>query len=128
MRLNPLPPTLRDNQRYIVFEIIANEDILFENLVNAVWNTSLQLFGDVGTSKFKLWVPSTFFDKKKKRGIVRTTHNSVEEVRAVLASVRQIEGENVIIYVLGVTGTIKSARTKFLGLMNLRDFEVDERS
>ncbi|MFH1432697.1 MAG: Rpp14/Pop5 family protein [archaeon] len=128
MRLNPLPPTLRDNQRYIVFEIISKEDIAFENLVNAVWNTSLQLFGDVGTSKFKMWVPSTFFDKSRKKGIVRTTHNSVEEVRAVLASIRQIEGVNVIMYVLGVTGTIKSARTKFLGLMNLRDFEIDEKS
>ncbi len=115
MRLNTLPPTLRDNQRYIVFEVISNKDVCLETVVNAIWSTSLQLFGEVGTSKFKMWVPSMLFDASRKRAVIRTTHDSVEEVRAVLASIKEIEGESVIFFVHGVTGTIKSAKNKFLG-------------
>lgn len=124
MRLNPVPPSLKDNQRYIVFEIVSKKEVSFENVVVTVWNTSMQLFGEVGTSRFKLWVPSTLYDKVKGRGIIRTTHNTVEEVRAVLASIKEIDGESVIFYVLGVTGTIRSAKNKFLGIVDLRSFQV----
>jgi len=122
MKLNPMPPTLRDNQRYIVFEIVSKKEVAFENMVNVVWSASLQLFGEVGTSKFRMWVPSMLFDKARKKGVIRTTHDSVEEVRAVIASVKEIEGESVIFHVLGVTGTIRSAKSKFLGQVDLRDF------
>ncbi len=124
MKLNTLPPSLRDNQRYIVFEIISKKDVRLDNVVNAIWSASLQLFGEVGTSKFKMWVPSQLFDAGRKRGVMKTTHDSVEEVRAVLASIKEIEGESVIFYVHGVTGTIKSAKNKFMGQGDLRDFGV----
>ena len=124
MKLNPLPPSLRDNQRYIVFEIISKKDVQLENVVNAIWSTSLQLFGEVGTSKFKMWVPSQLFDARRKKAVIKTTHDSVEEVRAVLASIKEIEGESVIFYVHGVTGTIRSAKNKFMGQVDLRDFAV----
>ncbi len=122
MKLNPMPPTLRDNQRYIVFEIVSKKEVAFENMVSVIWSASLQLFGEVGISRFRMWVPSMLFDKAKKRGVIRTTHDSVEEVRAVIASVKEIEGESVIFHVLGVTGTIRSAKSKFLGQVDLRDF------
>lgn len=124
MKLSPMPPTLRDNQRYIVFEVISKREMTFENMVSAIWSASLQLFGEVGTSRFNMWVPSTLFDKTKKRAVIRTTHNSVEEVRAVIASIKEIEGESVVFHVLGVTGTVKSAKSKFLGMVDLRDFEA----
>jgi len=124
MKLNPIPPTLKDNHRYIVFEIISGCDILFEDVVNAIWSSSMQMFGEVGTSKLRLWIPSAFFDKDRKRGLIRTTNSSVEEARAAIAAIREIAGVKVIFYVLGVTGTIKSARSKFFGIQDLSDFEV----
>lgn len=123
MKLNPIPPTLKENQRYIVFEIISGGDVLFEDVVNVVWSSSLQLFGEIGTSKLRLWIPSAFFDKDRKRGLIRTNNNSVEEARAAIAAIREIGGMKVIFYVLGVTGTIKSARTKFFGIRDVAGFE-----
>ncbi len=124
MRLNTLPPTLRDNQRYIVFEVISKKDVRLGDVVDVIWSASLKLFGEVGTSKFKMWVPSQLFDAGRKMAVIRTTHDYVEEVRAVLASIKEIEGESVIFYVHGVTGTIRSAKNKFLGQVDLRDFGV----
>lgn len=123
MKLNPIPPTLKENQRYIVFEIISGSDIIFDDVVNAIWSSSMQLFGEVGTSKLRLWIPSAFFDKDRKRGLIRTTNSSVEEARAAIAAIREIGGMKVIFYVLGVTGTIKSARSKFFGIRDLTGFE-----
>ena len=123
-RLNPLPPTLREVYRYIVFEIIPEDDVEFDigDVVNAVWNACLELHGEAGCSKFALWIPADLYLKDKRKGIVRCTHKYVEEVRLALASITKIKGTRVIFKVLGVTGTIMSAKKKYLKLVNLEDY------
>lgn len=113
---------MREKQRYFVFEVISKKSFELPEIINAIWDMSHQLFGEVGTSEFSLWVPSNLYDKGKKRGIVRCNHYSTEKVRAVLSSIRDINNEPVLLHVLGVTGTIKSAKKKFLGITDLTDF------
>ena len=112
-RLNILPPTLREKERYLIFEIMSKEEHELADVVNAIWSTSLQLFGEVGTSAFNIWIPSNLYDKARKKGIVKCNHASVEEVRMILASIAEIHAVKVAFSVLGVTGTIKSAKSKF---------------
>ena len=123
---NTLPPTLRENARYLVFEIVSKKDFDIPEVVDAVWQGSMALFGETGASKFSLWVPFNLYDKEKKRGIIKCAHTSVEEVRAVLAAMRQIGNEPVIIHVLGVTGTILSAKKKFFGIVDLKAFQKEK--
>lgn len=122
MALNPLPANMRERERYLVFEIISNANFSLEQAVNAIWNAVFQLFGDVGASSFSIWIPSNLFDEKNSVGIVRCNHQAVECVRAALASIKEIEGASVTFKTLGVTGTIKSAKRKFLGQAELTDF------
>ena len=124
MKLNPLPSTLRERHRYLVFEILSQKDFDLSVVVNAVWNAVLQLIGELGTSRSSLWIANNLYDKKKRRGVIRCNHTSVEEVRAAISSIRQIQNEPVIIRILGVTGTIKSAKRKYLGMtdVSLVDF------
>jgi ribonuclease P/MRP protein subunit POP5 len=112
-RLNILPPTLREKERYLIFELMSKEEHELADIVNAIWSTSLQLFGEVGTSSFNLWIPSNLYDKKRKKGIIKCNHTSVEEVRMILASITEVRTDKVAFSVLGVTGTIKSAKSKF---------------
>lgn len=112
-RLNILPPTLREKERYIIFDLMAKDEHELADVVNAIWSMSLQLFGEVGTSSFSLWIPSNLYDKKRKRGIIKCSHTQVEQVRAVLATITEIKSQRVAFSVVGVTGTIKSAKTKF---------------
>lgn len=123
MKLNTLPPTLRETARYMVFEIISNKEVGLQDFVDALWASSLALFGEAGASRFSLWVPQNLYDAGRKRGIVKCSHLSVENVRAALAAVRQIAGEPAAIRVLGTTGTILSAKKRFLGITDLTDFE-----
>lgn len=155
-RLNTLPPTLRENARYLVFEIISKnhdafrpkgwkasndsetasrqafegsltqKDFDIAEVVDAIWQNSMALFGETGASKFSLWVPYNLYDRKKRRGIVKCAHTSVEEVRSALAAIRQIGNEPVIVHVLGVTGTILSAKKKFFGIVDLKAFSVSK--
>ena len=125
-RLNTLPPTLRENARYLVFEIISKKDFDIAEAVDALWQSSLALFGETGASKFSLWVPFNLYDREKKRGIVKCSHTSVEEVRAAIAAIRQIGNEPVILHVLGVTGTILSAKKKFFGIIDLKVFQKEK--
>lgn len=127
-RLNTLPPTLRENARYLVFEIISKKDFGIAEVVDSVWQASLLLFGETGASRFSLWVPFNLYDLEKKRGIIKCAHTSVEEVRAAIASVRHIGNEPVIIHILGVTGTILSAKKKFFGIVDLKAFQKEPSS
>lgn len=121
-RLNPLPPTLREKQRYLVFEILSKKEFELGDVVSVIWNNSLQTFGEVGVSSFSLWIPGNLYDKARKKGIVKCNHNSVEQMRSVLATIKEIEGDPVCFRVIGVTGTIKSAKAKFMGMKTLADF------
>ena len=121
-KLNPLPPTLREKQRYLVFEIISKKEFELGEVVSAIWNSALQTYGEVCVSSFSLWIPGNLYDKTKKKGIAKCNHNSVEQMRSVLATIKEIEGNPVCFMVTGVTGTIKSAKNKFMGIKTLEEF------
>ena len=123
-KLNSLPPTLREKQRYLVFEIISKKEFELGEVVSSIWNASLQTYGEVGVSSFSLWIPGNLYDKAKKKGIVKCNHTSVEQMRSVLATIKEIEGDPVCFKVTGVTGTIKSAKNKFMGMKTLEEFAV----
>ena len=117
-----------ERNRYIAFEIICSHEITFKALTSALWNGLYTLFGENGTSKTGLWVvalnrgileegtdpvgeKSTI---QQYRGILRMNHRSTEIIRTVLAFISEIDGIPALIHVLGISGTIKAARNKYL--------------
>lgn len=122
MRLNTIPPAMKDRDRYIVFEIVSRKVFEPASIVQALWNSCMQLFGEVGVSEFSMAFLSNLYDKTKKIGIIKCNHNSVEKIRLAIASIKNIEDEPVVIKTIGLTGTISSAKSKFLNIHNLEDF------
>jgi len=108
----PLLPTLRERDRYIAFELISNSRFGRDEVVRAVWNTTLRFLGEYGTSKTSLWLMD--WNEEKQNGILKVNHRSVEEVRAALALLRDINKGDCIFHVLGVSGTIKKTRERYL--------------
>ncbi len=119
MKPKVLPPTLREKDRYIVFEVISDGDFTLEDLIKATRISFLSLFGELGLSECGIRFLRNLYDEKNKRGVIRCVHNKIEEVRTALAFIRKVNEVNVIVRVLGITGTVKSARKKFLGQTNL---------
>lgn len=117
-----LPPSLRSNKRYIAFEIISDSKPGYNDIVNAVWEAMLDFLGELEASKAKIWFIKNLYDENNQKGVMRCGHNYVEHMRAVLSLIKTIGENSVIIKILGVTGTIKSARTKYLTATDLRSF------
>lgn len=120
-----LSPSLRENKRYLGFEIISEEKLKFEDILNAFWHSILNLCGELGTSKANIWFIKDTWDEVNQRGLIKCKNDSVEYVRSALALIERIGDVKVIVYTLGVSGTMKAAKRKFFGERTLEDFEPE---
>ncbi len=114
MREKPkyLPPTLREKHRYIAFQLISERSFRKEEVRKAVWEASLSALGVLGSARAKPWFIK--FDEKSQTGIVRVDRKHVEELRFALTLMTEINGSRAIFRTLGVSGTIKRLKKKFL--------------
>lgn len=128
MKLNPTPMFIGERDRYMVFEIVSKKEFPLASIVKTFWGAILQLYGEAGTASMSVRIPSNLYDRSQRKGIISCNHESVEMVRAAIASIRQIDGENVIVMTLGVSGTMKSAKQKFLRVVDLTSFGPGEKS
>lgn len=121
-----LPPILRENERYIVFEIITEGDIDYEEFAKAVWLACLSFLGELYTSEAEVKIIKNLYNPRTKQGIIKCRHDMTEFVRASLALINKIGNKDAIIRVLGITGTISSAKRKYLGFTELESFWSEE--
>lgn len=107
-----LIPSLRERNRYIAFELTSEGKLPREDVVGGMWSSLLSSLGTLGASKtgfwFMDWIP------EKSVGVIKVNHGSVEDVRAALALAANIKGKPVVFHVLGVSGTLKKAREKYV--------------
>lgn len=100
----------RVKRRYLALRVLSEQSISKRDMLDAVWNALLQLFGEYGASQTNLTLIE--YNSEKSQGILRCSHRAVEMVRASVASVTEINGKPVAIDVLGVSGTLKALRKK----------------
>lgn len=108
----PLPPTLRERNRYLVFKVNAEKPLSQKEVAQAVYATATRFLGELGASKVSLRFIE--FDEKKQRGILKCNHKSVDEIRATLCVLTQAGGKKLAAQTLGVSGTLKKAREKWM--------------
>lgn len=120
-----LPSSLREKKRYLAYEIISEEPVSFQDVVSAFWSSMLSLLGELGTAKANVWFVKDTWDGDRQRGVIRCRHTAVDDVRAAIATVEEIEDTRAIVQSLGVSGTMKGARKKYLGKRTLEDFSGD---
>src|SRR3989338_8048494 len=108
-----LPPSMRPPKRYIVYEVVSEQPIAYGQLVSAIWTTAMEFTGETGTSEANIWFVHNTYDSEKQIGVLKCRHDSVEIVRLILSLISIISEARCIIKIIGVTGTIKSAKTKY---------------
>jgi ribonuclease P/MRP protein subunit POP5 len=122
MKLKILPPTLRNDKRYIAFEAISEIPLNRDDVISLVWETSLNFHGECKTSKFDLWIMKVWktrsMDKNKIKGIIQCNRDEIKSVRAAILLISKFRGKPVVFHTLGISGTIKSAIKKFIKLEN----------
>jgi ribonuclease P/MRP protein subunit POP5 len=99
-------------RRYLALKIEHIKEINERDLENAFLGAVSRLFGEYGASKTGLVLLS--HDPVKNFVVLRCTNTALDMVKASLASITEIGSEPAVVRVLGVSGTLRSLRRKFL--------------
>ncbi|MHA1219138.1 MAG: Rpp14/Pop5 family protein [Candidatus Heimdallarchaeaceae archaeon] len=95
--------------RYVVVNVITDESCASMNLIKTkVWQTYQNVFGISGSSSAGLYFEH--FDEKKKSGIIRCSHDSLSSLLTVLALITKVDGIDVILHPIYVSGVINKAK------------------
>lgn len=100
-------------RRYIAFELLSEGEITKSMLIHSIMNEIVRIYGEYGASKAQFWL--SYYEEDSKRGIIQCTHRTVDLVRVPLAAITEIERTPVLVHVLGISGTIKTAKGKYFG-------------
>ena len=97
-------------RRYLALHVDSAEPFSSSELMNAVWNAVMKLYGEYGASQAGLSLIS--YEPQERFAVMRVGHRAVEMVRASLASITSIASKPAAVHVLRVSGTIKALRKK----------------
>ncbi|MDD5417193.1 MAG: Rpp14/Pop5 family protein [Candidatus Aenigmarchaeota archaeon] len=121
-RPRPLSPTLRSRKRYIAFQLITEKKALAVDVFTGINHALLNFLGEFGMADADVWMSKANYEEEKQIGIIKCNHTSVEHVRLALALIQRIGDSRALVNVLGVSGTIKAAKKKFFGDVDLLNF------
>ena len=100
----------RVKRRYLSLKVVSEQPVNERDVMDAVWNAVLQLYGEYGASQTNLNLIE--FNPQKNYAILRCSHKALEMVRASIASITEINEKPTVIHVLGVSGTLRALRKK----------------
>ncbi len=106
-KLKILSPTLREKDRYVSFQIISEEPIIYSDLEQSIWNILLDFLGEYGVSKTSMWLVKNLWNEKEQQGVIRCNNKSVSQIIAGLGLISRLGDTRVIFKILKVSGTIK---------------------
>jgi ribonuclease P/MRP protein subunit POP5 len=105
--MKPLLPTLKERQRYVLYEVISTHAI-DNDISDALLHRLSEILGIFGMAD--AGVLSVSYDSKTKTGILRCNHDQVVRVKAALTMVTHIGKTPVIIRIRGVSGVLAKAK------------------
>ena len=100
----------RAKRRYLALQINSDGAVSRKELMHAVWEAVVKLYGEYGASLTGLTLID--YDVERKTAVLRTSLVTVNMVRASLALMRSLAGAEATVHVLAVSGTIKALRKK----------------
>jgi len=101
---------MRQRRRYIAFELIGSEAGK-SDIMRAISNSLLTHNPAFDQRVLNL----VFHDISSRRGVLRCGHRQVGELKAAMAYIKKISGRKASLLILGVSGTFRAAKRKFLG-------------
>ncbi|MGD8507029.1 MAG: Rpp14/Pop5 family protein [Candidatus Bathyarchaeota archaeon] len=96
--------------RYLAATVEGEESIQGKEVLNAVWKTLTQLFGEYGASQAELTLIRGH--TQKDYFVLRCSRKALPMVRASIAAITEIGEKPASVHVLRVSGTLKALRKK----------------
>lgn len=102
-----LLPTLKENKRYIIFEVISARQFSFPEIKQAV-DSALQFFlGQLGLSKAAPLLLKEKFSQDRQRFVIKVNQKYTDEIKSALILSKKIKNTPVIIKSIITSGTLK---------------------
>ena len=99
----------RARRRYLQFKVVSERNHPENDVADSIQRGVMKLYGIVGLSRIE---PSLLeFNEEGQIGILRCSHLCLRQMRASLSFITSIGDSNAMIYVLRVSGTLKSLRS-----------------
>ncbi len=114
-KIKPLLPSLREKKRYLAFEVISR--YRFNDAVNvskAISDAANDFLGDFGMAKAGILPLNDKWNENMQRGIMRVNNKHVDDLKASLIFVKNIEGKGAIVKSVGASGILRKAQQKYL--------------
>jgi len=106
------PPAQRPKRRYIAFQLLCEARVSMKEVVEAISSEALSFFGESKVAELGIWLLD--FSEETGKGYLVCNHRYKGEVIACLSLISSISGREASFIVLGVSGTIRSLKRKFL--------------
>ncbi|MBS3175933.1 ribonuclease P protein component 2 [Candidatus Woesearchaeota archaeon] len=104
--IKALMPSQREKKRYLAFEAIAEKEFA-NSIMKLVVREITKFLGELGMAKAGIMIIPT---QKNNQGILRIDHKHVNEVKAALTLIKEIDNQQVIVRSLGVSGILNKAQ------------------
>ena len=112
-----LPKHLQPRWRYLAVGLEAWPDAEIDRrrFQRALWYAAGNLLGDTGSADAGLKLLGFRFDDGEGEAILRTRRGHVDDARAAVACVTDVDGDSVGVRVRGVSGTVRACEERYMG-------------
>jgi ribonuclease P/MRP protein subunit POP5 len=112
-----LPKHLRPRWRYVAVGIETWPDASLGRRAfqRALWYAAGNLIGDAGSADADLTLLDFTHGDGVGEAVIRVRHGHVEEARAAVACVSEVDGRRVGIHVRGISGTVRACEERYMG-------------
>ncbi len=100
----------REKRRYLALKVETEQPISEQEVLEAVQESVLRLFGEYGASKANIKLIK--FIPENGQFVFRCSHIMLDNIRAAITSTITLNGKNVAIHVINVSGTLKGLSKK----------------
>jgi len=105
-------PVRKDRRRYIVYKVLSERVLEGREILRTIRDSTRDLFGEVGMGR--ITIKPIFYDDRRREGVIRCAHTDLWDLRAAMALIDSVGSDRASILVKGVSGTLKTAKKKFL--------------
>ena len=112
-----LPKHLQPRWRYLAvgLETWPDADLDRNDVQRALWYSAQNLLGDTGSASMDLSLLQFRFDDGDGEALVRVRRGTVDDARAAIACIDEIDEHAVGIRIRGVSGTVRACEEKYMG-------------
>ncbi|MFQ3318578.1 MAG: ribonuclease P/MRP protein subunit POP5 [Natronomonas sp.] len=111
-----LPKHLRPRWRYLAvgLESWPDADLDRRSFQRELWFAAQNLIGDAGSADLDGSVLHFRFEDGEGDAVVRARRDEVDRLRAVLATIDEIDGQPLGVFVRGISGTVRACEEKYI--------------